>query len=411
MLSWIRDKFGGVLVVGIIGFIAFVFVFSDLIRPKATRGIHEGAVAGTVNGDAIPLAEFNRAYGRQVEYFRQMMGGNVSEDQLKAFRFKDMVFNELVQRRLRLQQADHMGLTVSDEQVRDTIREVPAFKKDGKFDVLAYKQVLDANGYHAGSFERTVREDLLATEWSNYFRDRVQVTDEEARREFIKRNEKRKIKYVMITLDAAKKAVPVTAAEVSKALADPNKLNLAKSQYEARKAGEFKGKTFDQVKDQLAREMVSSDKFAEAQKVQENLAGEVQAALSASAAGDAKVNAIVKNLGAKVVTSDWVSSQSSSLPNVGEAAALLKDAFAAKSPINPAHGGKAGKYSVAQGTLVALVLDAQNADLSKFDAERASILEQLTQRKAGELAQGAMAEVTKKAKVERNPEVVGDGSG
>ena len=53
MLAWIRDKFGGVLVVGIIGFIAFVFVFSDLIRPKATRGIHEGAVAGKVNGDAI----------------------------------------------------------------------------------------------------------------------------------------------------------------------------------------------------------------------------------------------------------------------------------------------------------------------------------------------------------------------
>ena len=65
MLSWIREKFGTVVIGAIISVIALVFVFYGVFSPKATRGLHEGAVAGTVNGDAITIAEFNRAFNLQ----------------------------------------------------------------------------------------------------------------------------------------------------------------------------------------------------------------------------------------------------------------------------------------------------------------------------------------------------------
>ena len=51
MLTWIREKFGTVVISCIIGLIGFVFVFLGVFSPKATRGLHEGAVAGTVNGE------------------------------------------------------------------------------------------------------------------------------------------------------------------------------------------------------------------------------------------------------------------------------------------------------------------------------------------------------------------------
>ncbi len=60
MLSWIRVKFGTVVIGGIITFIAFVFVFYGVFSPKSTRGLHEGSVAGTVNGDPISISDFNR---------------------------------------------------------------------------------------------------------------------------------------------------------------------------------------------------------------------------------------------------------------------------------------------------------------------------------------------------------------
>jgi hypothetical protein len=55
MLTWIREKFGKTIIGLIIGLLALVFVFYGVFSPKATRGIHEGAVAGTVNGDPISI--------------------------------------------------------------------------------------------------------------------------------------------------------------------------------------------------------------------------------------------------------------------------------------------------------------------------------------------------------------------
>ncbi|NBU20140.1 hypothetical protein EBS43_01810, partial [bacterium] len=62
MLAWIRNTFGTTGILGTTGLIAIVFIFYGVFTPKSTRGLHEGAVAGTVNGDAISLKEFNYEY-------------------------------------------------------------------------------------------------------------------------------------------------------------------------------------------------------------------------------------------------------------------------------------------------------------------------------------------------------------
>src|SRR5919106_4957840 len=98
MLTWIREKFGTVVIGAIIGFIAFVFVFYGVFSPKSTRGLHEGAVAGTVNGDPISIAEFNRELNRRLEFFKNIAGGKISEEQLKSFKIREGVFQELANR-------------------------------------------------------------------------------------------------------------------------------------------------------------------------------------------------------------------------------------------------------------------------------------------------------------------------
>src|SRR3954454_9073989 len=110
MLSWIREKFGTVVIGGIISFIGFVFAFYGVFSPKATRGLHEGAVAGTVNGDPISIAEFNRELNRRMEFFKNLGGGKISDEQLKSFRIKEGVFHELANRKLMIQESQHQGL-------------------------------------------------------------------------------------------------------------------------------------------------------------------------------------------------------------------------------------------------------------------------------------------------------------
>ena len=136
MLSWIREKFGTAIIGAIISLIALVFIFYGIFSPKNTRGLGEGAVAGTVNGDPISLAEFNRAYKQQEEFFKNMAGGKFSDEQLKSFHIRERVFQDLVRKKLMSQEAEHQGLVASEEELRDQIKKVPAFQKSGQFDLV-----------------------------------------------------------------------------------------------------------------------------------------------------------------------------------------------------------------------------------------------------------------------------------
>src|SRR3954452_20648108 len=110
MLAWIREKFGPMIAGVIIGFIAFVFIFFGVFSPKATRGLHEGAVAGTVNGDSISIAEFNRDLNRRMEFFKSLGGGKLTEEQLKQFRIRESVFQELANRKVQIQEASRQNI-------------------------------------------------------------------------------------------------------------------------------------------------------------------------------------------------------------------------------------------------------------------------------------------------------------
>ncbi|MGK5083345.1 SurA N-terminal domain-containing protein [Bdellovibrionota bacterium FG-1] len=409
-MQWARGKYSTVVSGAIIGFIAFVFIVSGVFNPKSTRGLHEGAVAGTVNGDPISIAEFNRALNQRMEFFKNMGGGKFTDEQLKQFRVKEGVFQDLVRRKLMVQESSKQSMEASDEEVRDRIREIPAFQKESKFDLATYKQVLEANQYTVGSFERMVREDISMQGWQSYFQARVKVADAELKQQFLLTQDKRDIKYVLLTTEAGRQGVQIDPKEMEKFLADPAKLNLAKSQFEMKKDKEFKGMAFDIAKNQIARDILASEKTGEIKKVNEKLGDEAVALLTADKSSDAKVNALLKTYHVEVKKTGFVTRQSSYIPGVGEAKELLADAFAAKSPIDPAQGGKAKKYVSANWVLVALVTEAQKPDLAKLATERGQLIRQITTRKQREIYDEWLKKLVAKAKIDTNPAVVGEGA-
>jgi hypothetical protein len=408
MFTKMRSSFGPLMVSGIIGFIAFVFIFSGVFSPKATRGLHEGSVAGKVNGESITLQEFNREYNRRMEFFGQLGGGKLSPAQLKAFRIREGVFGELVNRKLMSQAAVNSGLVASDAEVKEKIREMPAFQKDGKFDPEQYRAVLAANNYTPATFERLMREDLSLQQWGKYFKSRVQVSDEEVKQEFLSNNDKRNIKYVALTPENLRKGIKVSDDEVKKFLADPAKLNLAKGQYEGQKEGPYKGKSFDDVKAKIAAEILAGEKTEEIRKLGEKLAGEVEGTLTADKGGDARVNAALKPYGIEVKSTGLVNQASRFVPGVGETRELFADAFREKSPIDPKQGGKAKRYGAGGGWVVALVSDAQKPDLAKLEGERAKLIAQINARKERELNDAWLEKLRKEASIDKNPDVVND---
>ncbi len=407
MLSWIREKFGKAVIGGIVAFIAFVFVFYGVFSPKSTRGLHEGSVAGTVNGDSISISDFNRELNRRIEFFKAYSGGKLTDDQLKNFRIREGVFQELANRKLLLQEAKRRGMLAPDEEVRERIREISAFQKDGKFDLTTYKQVLEGNNHSPSSFEKLVREDISLQQWESFFHDRVRVADEELKREFLMSRDKRNIKYVLLTIEATKKSVPISSDEIKKFLVDPSKINLVKMKFEEGKETVYKGQKFEAVQEAIARSVLAGGKVEEIQKINQNLADQVLSVMTADRSSDAKVNALLKNMNIQVKSTGLITRQSSFVPGVGESKELISDAFAEKSPIDSKLGGKPKKYLMAGRVLLAVVTESQKPNLAEFDHERDSLMQQISARKSREIYQDWMQRLAKKAKIETNPAVVG----
>jgi hypothetical protein len=216
---------------------------------------------------------------------------------------------------------------------------------------------------------------------------------------------KRNVKYVLLTNENGRKGIEVKPEEVKKYLADASKMNLVKSQYEARKETDFKGKTLEQAQGDIAHDLIASERLADIQKINEKLADQVQAVLTADKGSDARANAILKAYGASVKSTGFFSQQGEMIPGVGESKELMTDAFQEPSPI----GAHAKKYSQAGAIVVAVVSEVQHADAAKYEAERDNMMKQLTMKKQRSMYEGWLKKLSEKAKIDMNPDVVNSG--
>lgn len=135
------------------------FLFSGFAgSSKFTLGANSNVA--TVDGTPVTTKEYQMALARQIEFFNQMMGGNVTQQQLEAMGVKQSVLNGLIQQKLVLNAASEIGLVVSSEEIKNDIKNLPYFKSANRFDPNLYRNVLQSNGYVPAQFEELVGNDL-----------------------------------------------------------------------------------------------------------------------------------------------------------------------------------------------------------------------------------------------------------
>jgi len=218
MIGSLRGKVGKYIISGIIAFIALIFAFEGVFGPKSTRGLHEGSVAGKVNGEPITIGDYNRALERKLEFLKGLTGGKITDEQMKMFRVREGVFQEIVQQKLMAQAAIDSGRVPSDEAVRQEIMTLPYFQKDGKFSPAQYRAVLDANQYSTAMFEKMIREQLAVEDWTKTFANQVRVSEAETKEEYLLSKNQRS--YKIASIPAAAPAGDAKGALSPKAAAE-----------------------------------------------------------------------------------------------------------------------------------------------------------------------------------------------
>lgn len=209
--GWLKWSLGLVVV-------AFVLVYiPEFVAPQGATAA-PNAVIATVEGREITVAEFQRAYTQQLQAYRQAYGANLNDQMLQQLGIEQRVLSQMIDQEAVLAEADRLGISVTDAELRERIIRLPAFQENGQFiGNERYRQILAAQAppIPTDEFERELRKQLQADKLREALTAWVTVTDADIETEYRRRNEKVKVDLVLFNADAFKSGISPTEAEVS----------------------------------------------------------------------------------------------------------------------------------------------------------------------------------------------------
>jgi peptidyl-prolyl cis-trans isomerase D len=171
-----------------------------------------------VEGQPISVVEFNRAYNAQVQAYRNAYGANFNEALLRQLGLDRQILQQLIDERAALVEAERLGITATDAEVRERILKFPAFQENGQFiGEQRYRQLLQMQRppLTPDEFEGSVRRSIVLDKLRTAVTGWITVSDAEVDQEFRRLNEKVKVQVVPFRASAFADGVQVSDQELA----------------------------------------------------------------------------------------------------------------------------------------------------------------------------------------------------
>lgn len=192
VLGKIRSK--GVILICVIGFALFAFIAEEFFRSCNAASNERRAQVGEVLGDKVNVQEFQKLVDEYTNVIKMTQGrDNLTDDELNQV--KDVVWNTLVQNEIINNEAEKLGLKVTDQELQNVLNagtnpmllQTPFVNQQtGRFDanmlkqfLAEYKQAQGTNQQLADQYssiyefwtfiEKSLRQQLLAQKYQALF--------------------------------------------------------------------------------------------------------------------------------------------------------------------------------------------------------------------------------------------------
>ena len=208
--GWLKWSLGLVV-------LAFVFLYvPGFLDETAVTGMPNNVLA-KVGEHEITVAQFRQVYLAQLQQYRLQTSGEISEEVLRSLGIDRQILQSLINEYASLSEAERLGLSVSDAEVRERILSMPDFQENGQFiGEQRLQQIL-----RLGSPPRTliqyqedVRSAILLQRLQALITKWITVSDEDVAEEHRRRNEKVKVEVVAFRGDDYREQVEVTDEDV-----------------------------------------------------------------------------------------------------------------------------------------------------------------------------------------------------
>jgi len=178
---------------------------------------------GKVDGKAIGVNDYYRAVEQELNAIQAQTGQRITFAQAQQFGLSQQVLSRLVSQRALDGEAERLGLSMGDENLRDQIVTIPAFQSlDGSFDREAYRFALQNSGMSEVDFENSLREDAARTLLQSAIVGGIEMPDAYATvlAQFL--GETRNFSYVSVSEANLDAAIPVPSDTDLRSFYDAN---------------------------------------------------------------------------------------------------------------------------------------------------------------------------------------------
>lgn len=194
--------------------VLLVIPFAFFGLESYTRSIGGRDDVALVNGSPITQAEFAEELRRQQDRLRAAFGPNIDTEALDTTESRLALLESLVSQRLLADAALRGGLSVSDEQLRQTIAAVPAFQGDNGFSRSNYEALLRAQNMTPQMFEARLRHDMALTQLTEAVRGTAIASRTVTERLEAIQAERREVQEALIAAQPFLAQVKVSDAQV-----------------------------------------------------------------------------------------------------------------------------------------------------------------------------------------------------
>ncbi|MFO7550588.1 MAG: SurA N-terminal domain-containing protein [Haliea sp.] len=158
MLQDIRKSTKGTAAKVVIGLIVISFALFGIESILLGGG---GNSVAEVNGESVTPLELQQAVDTQRRQLMAMMGDDLDPELLDEQRLGARALEGIINRKLLMQSARALDLTVSEAELGAVIGGMEQFQIDGQFSPEMYRSLLASAGYTPGTFKQALKDDLV----------------------------------------------------------------------------------------------------------------------------------------------------------------------------------------------------------------------------------------------------------
>jgi len=210
--GWLKWSLGIVVV-------TFVLLYIPaFMGDRDAGGTSPSDAVATINGHTVTVAAYQRLYQQRVQSLRANYGGAIDDKMIQQLGIGQNILYALIEEQAVIAEAERLGITVTDAELRERILRKPELQVNGEFiGDAAYQRLLQSQRppIRIADFENEVRHSIMSEKLLAATTGWVRVNDADLDAEYRKRNEKVKLELAVFNAAQFQKGVQATDAEIA----------------------------------------------------------------------------------------------------------------------------------------------------------------------------------------------------